>query len=100
MYTSMKATPGYHKKAAQQKERMPVSQISGYGNVYLNCSAELFPFQTANFDLRKRLAVLPSFFFPSKHQSTSFFKNQMNKVYIQTPSDPKISDLNSVKSNS
>lgn len=40
-----------------------MSQISSYGSVYLNCSAELFPFQAEIFDLRKRLAVLSSYFF-------------------------------------
>jgi len=56
---------------------MPVSQISSYGHVYLNCSAEMFPFEAENFDLRKRLAVLSSyFFFPSQHERTSFFKTK------------------------
>lgn len=56
-----------------------MSQISSYGHVYLNCSAELFPFRAENFDLRKRLAVLSSYFFPSKHERTSFFKTNLTK---------------------
>lgn len=85
----MKATPRYHKKAAQQKERMPVSQISGYGNVYLNCSAELFPFQTANFDLRKRLAVLPSFFFPFKAPKHFLLQKPNEQSLHPNPVRPK-----------
>lgn len=76
-------------------------QISTYGHVYLNCSAELFPFQAENFDLRKRLAVLsPFFFFSFKACKDFLFQNQIKKVYIQTLSVPKISNLNSMKSSS
>lgn len=91
-------TPGYHRRVTQWEGSMPASQISSYGHVYSNSSAELFPFHAENFDLRKRLAVLSSHFFPSKQERTSFFKIKLTT--FTSKAVPKISVLNSIKSSS
>lgn len=96
-------TPGYHKKKKSSAVKREDASVSD--KQLWQCLLKLFcwvvPISNTKLWFKEETcSTVFVFFSPFKAWKYFLFQNQMNKVYIQTLSDPQISHLNSIKSNS